>query len=300
MHLRMIVFHFWLGMVLLPWTIQAVPKVVVSIKPLHSMVSGVMTGIGNPELLSARSASVHAYAMRPSEASLLQEADLVFWIGPQLETFLETPLKSLPQGVVSVEMMETEGIQILQNDGKRSSFSTEDHGHFLDPHLWLDPLNAIWMVQRIRQVLEQLDSENASQYSQNSKSLELRLKRLDQDLKVGFQPLIEKPFVVFHPAYTYLEKRYRLNRVGVVMIHPERPTGARHLSKLRQMMQKNNVVCLFSEPQFEPRLVEMLIQGTRVRSGVLDPLGAELEGGPELYFKLLQNLGHSIRQCLDS
>ena len=120
MHLRMIVFHFWLGLVLLPWTIHAVPRVVVSIKPLHSMVSGVMTGIGNPELLSARSTSVHAYAMRPSEASLLQEADLVFWIGPQLETFLETPLKSLPQGVVSVEMMETEGIKILQNDGKRS------------------------------------------------------------------------------------------------------------------------------------------------------------------------------------
>ena len=197
-------------------------------------------------------------------------------------------------------MIETEGLQIHLNDGDRSWISAEDHDHLQDPHLWLDPLNAIRMVERIREVLEQVDPDHAAQYTHNSNALEIRLKRLDEELKEGLRYLHETPFVVFHPAYTYLENRYRLNRVGMVMIHPERPTGARHLSKLRHMMQKNNVVCLFSEPQFEPRLVEMLIQGTRVRSGVLDPLGAKLEGGPGLYFKLLQNLGHSIRQCLDS
>nr|ADD93631.1 periplasmic component ABC type Zn2 transporter [uncultured marine bacterium MedDCM-OCT-S04-C448] len=231
---------------------------------------------------------------------MLQQAELFFWVGPQLETFLEKPLASLTNSMISVEMIETKGLQIHQNEKKSFWISGGDEKNFIDPHLWLDPWNAIRMVQRISQELTEADPENAERYQENYKYLQQKLKRLDQHLEQDLGTLKQKPFAVFHPAYTYLEKRFDLMRVGVVNIHPERPPGARHLAKLRRMMQQNGIECLFREPQFEPRLTDMLLQGTKVRSAVLDPLGAELDAGPELYFTLLRNLGKSFRQCLDS
>ena len=267
--------HFWMVLLFFPWNVEAVPKVVVSIKPLHSLVSGVMEGVGKPNLLLEGNASVHVYSMRPSEVSMLQQAELFFWVGPQLETFLEKPLASLTNSMISVEMIETRGLQIHRYEKKNFWISGGNERNFIDPHLWLDPWNAIRMAQK-------------------------KLKRLYQHLEQDLGALKQKPFAVFHPAYTYLEKRFDLMRVGVVNIHPERPPGARHLAKLRRMMQQNGIECLFREPQFEPRLTDMLLQGTKVRSAVLDPLGAELDAGPELYFTLLRNLGKSFRQCLDS
>ena len=246
--------HFWMVLLFFPWNVEAVPKVVVSIKPLHSLVSGVMEGVGEPNLLLEGNASVHVYSMRPSEVSILQQAELFFWVGPQLETFLEKPLASLTHSMISVEMIEIQGLQIHQYEKKSFWISGGDEKNFIDPHLWLDPWNAIRMVQRISQVLTEADPENAERYQENFKFLQQKLKRLDQHLEQDLGTLKQKPFAVFHPAYTYLEKRFDLMRVGVVNIHPERPPGARHLAKLRRMMQQNGIKCLFREPQFEPGL----------------------------------------------
>ena len=196
-------------------------------------------------------------------------------------------------------MINTKGLQIHLNDGHLPWFYEENHELLQDPHLWLDPLNAIQMVERIQEELKLVDPIHAPKYIQNSRDLVEKLKQLHQNLEIGLQTLHEAPFFVFHPAYNYLEKRYHLNRVGMVMIHPDRPTGARHLSKLRGMMRKNKVICLFSEPQFEPKLVQMLVEGTKTHTAVLDPLGSKLKAGPELYFTLLKNLGTSFQQCLD-
>ena len=153
-----------LGMVLLffPWNVEAVPKVVVSIKPLHSLVSGVMEGVGEPSLLLEGNASVHVYSMRPSEVSMLQQAEFFFWVGPQLETFLEKPLASLTHSMISVEMIDTKGLQIHRYEKKSFWISGGDEKNFIDPHLWLDPWNAIRMVQRISQELTEADPENLS------------------------------------------------------------------------------------------------------------------------------------------
>ncbi|MED5344316.1 MAG: zinc ABC transporter substrate-binding protein, partial [SAR324 cluster bacterium] len=166
-----------------PWSVEAVPKVVVSIKPLHSLVSGVMEGVGEPSLLLEGNASVHVYSMRPSEVSMLQQAELFFWVGPQLETFLEKPLASLTNSMISVEMIETEGLQIHRYEKKSFWISGGDEKNFIDPHLWLDPWNAIRMVQRISQELTEVDPENARWYQRNSKFLQHKLKRLDQHLE---------------------------------------------------------------------------------------------------------------------
>ena len=175
--------HFWMVLLFFPWSVEAVPKVVVSIKPLHSLVSGVMEGVGEPSLLLEGNASVHVYSMRPSEVSMLQQAELFFWVGPQLETFLEKPLASLTHSMISVEMIETEGLQIHRFEKKSFWISGGDERNFIDPHLWLDPWNAIRMVQRISQELTEADPENAGRYQENSKYLQQKLKRLDQHLE---------------------------------------------------------------------------------------------------------------------
>ena len=275
------------------------PKVVVSIKPLHSLVSGVMSGIGMPSLLIPGSTSPHTYSMRPSQFRLLQQADLVFWIGPELETFLVKPLKSIRDNTPFLAMMNIGGVHLLEFESVASGIQSEDDlVHHLDPHLWLDPRNARTMVEGIRDALIRIDGRNGNIYQQNTEILIKRLKMLDEEIQSQLSLSREKPYVVFHPAFSYFEERYGLERAGLVMIRPDRPPGARHLPLLKNRIRSRKVICLFSEPQFEPRLVKVLMEGTRVRTAVLDPLGSSLEEGPELYFTLLRRLSRSFRECL--
>lgn len=279
--------------------VRAVPKVVVSIKPIHSLVAGVMYGVSQPALLIPGNTSPHTYSLRPSEASLLQEADLVFWIGSKLETFLVKPLSALAGSLSSVEMLDTNGIRLLELETDKPWFlGNEKDVHHWDPHLWLDPYNGIAMVEKIHKILIQFDPQNAAIYQRNTDSLKQRLKTLDETLRKQLSSLAGRRFVVFHPAFSYMEARYKLERTGVIMINPERPPGARHLSLLRHHLQSQKVLCLFSEPQFEPRLVKMLVEGTQVKTAILDPMGVELVPGPKLYFNLLRKLGHNFRDCL--
>ncbi len=275
------------------------PKVVVSIKPLHSLVSGVMSGIGKPPLMISGSASPHTYSMRPSQFRVLQQADLVFWIGPELETFLVKPLKSIRENTPILAMMNIGGAHLLEFESVASGIQSEDDlVHHRDPHLWLDPRNARAMVEGIRDALIRIDGRNGNIYQQNTEKMIKRLKMLDEEIQSQLSPVRGKPYVVFHPAFNYFEERYGLERVGLVMISPDRPPGARHLTILKNKIRSRKVICLFREPQFEPRLVKVLVEGTRVRSAVLDPLGSSLQEGPELYFNLLRQLSRSFRECL--
>ena len=275
------------------------PKVVVSIKPLHSLVSGVMSGIGKPPLLISGSASPHTYSMRPSQFRVLQQADLVFWIGPELETFMVKPMSTIRENIPSLAMMHIKGVGLLEFESDAPWIQSEDDRvQHRDPHLWLDPRNARAMVEGIRDALIRLDGQNGNIYQQNAENLIKRLKMLDEDIQSQLSPVREKPYVVFHPAFGYFEEHYGLDRAGLVMISPDRPPGARHLTILKKRIRTRKVICLFSEPQFEPSLVKVLVEGTRVRSAVLDPLGSSLEEGPELYFNLLRRLSRSFRECL--
>ena len=207
------------------------PKVVVSIKPLHSLVSGVMSGTGMPPLLISGSASPHTYSMRPSQFRVLQQADLVFWIGPELETFLVKPLKSIRENTPILAMMNIGGVNLLGFESVAPGIQSEDDlVHHRDPHLWLDPQNARAMVEEIRDALIKIDRRNGNIYQQNTEKLIKRLKMLDEEIQGQLSLIREKPYVVFHPAFSYFEERYGLEHVGPVMISPDRPPGARHLT----------------------------------------------------------------------
>lgn len=280
------------------------PKVVASIPPVHSLVAGVMQGAGAPRLLLAGAASAHTYALKPSDARALQDADLVFWVGEGMEAFLAKPLAALGRKSRAVPLWQAEGMRPLETRTAGSWARRDDHRHARgavehDMHVWLDPDNAKAMVLAIASELARADPERAPLYGANAERLGVRIEDLDRELGERLKPVANVPYVVFHDAYQYLEKRYGLNAVGAIAVSPERRPGAKHVAELRSKIKRLNAACVFSEPQFDSALVARFVEGTGARTGVLDPEGwLDLRAGPDLYFDLMRNLSISLSSCL--
>ena len=287
-------------------------KVLVSIKPFHSLVSAIMQDVSEPLLLINGNNSPHSYALRPSSAENLQQADLVFWGGEKLEGFLTKPLQSLASSAKLVTIQETAGLRLLPlrsgigwqkhetdsaNDHSAEDETTSTSG--TDPHIWLDPYNAKIISSKIVEILTEMDPQNAQSYRRNGEKYGLRLELLDRKLKAEMTKVAETPYMVFHDAYQYFEKRYQLNVVGSMTLHIGFGSSVRRLTAVRKTIQKEKIRCIFSEPQFSPKLLQTVIAGTNVKQGTLDPLGAGLESGAELYFTLLNNLSHNLSSCLN-
>lgn len=289
----------------------AAPRVVASIPPIHSLVAGVMDGVGAPDLLVGPTASAHTYALRPSEARLLQQAELVFWIGPVYETFLEKPLGALAAKATIVRLTDAPGIRILP---ARAGGAWEEHAHDghdrahshgakgrppgPDGHLFLDPENAKAVVRAAVTVLSAADAVNAARYRGNGEAVLARLDALDAELRATLAPVGDKPFIVFHDAYQYFEKRYGLNAVGSITVSPERQPGAQRLQRLRRKIAQLKAVCVFAEPQFEPTLVQTVIERTQARTGVLDYMGVAIAPGRDSYFEMMRGMAGALAGCL--
>lgn len=303
--------------------VAAVPGVVVSISPIHSLVAAVMEGRGTPKLLLPGGASPHATALKPSDATALQGAQVVFWIGPDLETFLEKPLQALAANARVVALWQADGVVLLpyRQGGAWTAHDHEAHDHreqddhgpahgtaahddkhdddgAWDMHLWLDPRNGIAIANAVAASLAAADPEGAELYRSNAGALEQRLRALDLSLQQTLSPLSERPYIVFHDAYQYLEARYGLNAVGSITLSPEHQPSARQVAAIRQTIRERGAACVFSEPQFPPKLVATVTEGTGARSGVLDPLGAALTPGPGAYPALMQGLAAALDACL--
>jgi zinc transport system substrate-binding protein len=293
------------------------PAVVVSIKPIHSLVAGVMEGVGAPELLIEGAGSPHSYALRPSQAQALEQADLVFWVGDGLEAFLARPLAALSGDATVVELSGADGLRLLptreggmwkgQEEGEHAAHDadhehaqeSEEHNHGeVDMHLWLDPRNAEAMVGTIAATLSASDPERAATYEGNATRIRADLARLDAELAAALAPIRDRPFVVFHDAYQYFAERYGLTAIGAITVDPQRTPGAARLRAIRAELEELGSACVFAEPQFRPALVETVVEGTGAGSGVLDPLGADLAAGPEQYSELLRGLSRSLVECL--
>lgn len=283
----------------------AAPRVETTIQPVHSLVAGVMAGIGTPGLLIRGAGSPHAYALRPSEARRLQDADVVFWIGPMLETFLSRPLGSLARRARRVALIEAPGLtrHPLRHAGAWAEGDSHDHGHEkesgLDAHIWLDPRNAAAMTRAIADTLAKVDPPRAARYRANAAGQIARIERLEQRLAGALGALRGRPYIVFHDAYQYFEKRFALRPAGAVTIAPDRPPGARRLGALRAHIRSTGARCIFIEPQFTPRTAAIIIEGTKARIAVLDPVGADIAPGADAYFMLMERLGASLAGCLD-
>ena len=284
------------------------PKVVASIKPVHSLVAAVMEGVAEPALIVRGAASPHTYAMKPSDAKALASADLVFWVGPELEGFLAKPLEANARKAQAVELLEAPGIALL-DAREGGAWDAHGHGHAhghknaheeVNTHIWLDPGNARAMVAAIAEALSAKDPANAAAYKVNADRTVRSIDALDAELKAALAPVAGKPFVVFHDAYQYFEAHYGLNGVGAITVNPERRPSAKRLSEIRARITGLGAACVFAEPQFEPALVDTIVEGTGAKKGVLDPEGADLKDGPGLYPVLMRNIAAALKGCLGS
>lgn len=297
---------------------DAGPGVVASIAPIHSLAAMVMEGVATPRLLVPRGASPHGYALRPSDAQALAHARLVIWVGPALERFLEKPLSSLVERGEILALMKAPGLVLhpARRGGAWPGHSAPDahaseqrnHGDHgddhhggaaqVDPHIWLDPMNGVAMVQAIAGALGRLDPANARRYRDNARRAGARLGSLDATLAARLGPVRRTPYVVFHDAYQYFEARYGLQAVGSIVVAADRRPGIRRIQEIRARLKETGAACVFAEPQFSPRIAATVVEGSGARIGVLDPLGSALEPGSGLYVALLTRLADDLLGCL--
>jgi len=302
-------------------------KVVTSIKPIHSLISSVMDGVGKPDIIVDGYNSPHNFSLKPSHAKMIEKANLIIWVGEDLETFLEKPLKTISKDAVNVEIMDLKGIKkfkfreknIFEDHDEHGHDEHKEHGHDEhkehghkekkhddhgheghahgehDPHVWLDPMNAKVIVKEIENQLVKLDPDNASKYNANAKKVQSELDNLTKNIKKDLKKDLR--FVVFHDAYQYFENRFDIKVLGALTVNPDVLPGAEQLSEIREVIEHEKVNCLFSEPQFNPAIIKSIAKDTKVRTGVLDPLGSTLDTGKGMYFKLLRNMYVSFKGC---
>jgi zinc transport system substrate-binding protein len=285
------------------------PAVVASFKPVHSLVAAIMEGVGTPSLLVKGAASPHTYALTPRDAAALQDAKLIFWIGDGLEHFLHKAIDTLPQNAKSVELAGIAGLTVLpmregglwdehMHEGEEAGEDREEEPY--DGHLWLDPTNAGLMAETIVHELSAADPADAAVYRANGDKLQRRLDALDQEIAASLAPVKNVPFIVFHDAYQYFDRHYGLAGVGSITVNPEQPPGAKRLNEIREKIVNQGARCVFREPNFEPALVDTVVAETDAKTGVLDPEGAGLSEGPELYFQLMRGIAGSLKACLST
>jgi len=349
-------------------------KVVTTIKPVHSLVSSVMEGVATPAILIDGAASPHGFALKPSQAADLQNADMVFWIGPDLTPSLEKPIKTLASNAVHVELMEVPGVEHLgfresarfdghdhdhgdDDHGEEAHGHDDDHGHDHashddhdhgkeehaehdyshdgdhahdhshdgdghdhashddddhdkeehaghdhahgkeDAHIWLDPQNAKAMVTAIESALVKADPDHAEQYKANAANTLQKLDDLSASVSGRMASLNNTGFIVFHDAYHYFEHRYDIEAAGAISVSPDTPPSADRVRQVRDLISETGAACVFTEPQFEPKIVSSIIEGTPVKAVVMDPLGATFENGPDLYGNLIEGLAASLEEC---
>jgi zinc transport system substrate-binding protein len=297
------------------------PEVVVSITPVHSLIAGVMAGVGTPELLMRSAQTPHDINLAPSDVRKLSRADRVFWVGRALELSMAKIVRVTVDESNSVELLSAPGMELLQIRSSGlwvpsvHSEKSDDHGGLgtvastpgnnlghkqnVDPHIWLSPVNASRIVHLAAAELSLIDPENAEFYRRNAAAVLARIHSMDLEIGKRLSAVNDIPYIVFHDAYAYFEHHYRLNAVGSLSVSLERSPGARRIQQLRATIKLRNVRCVFSEPQFEPGLVRTLLEGSEARSGRLDPLGAGLPPGPDAYFVMMNNLAEALTGCLE-
>ena len=300
-------------------------KVVTSIKPIHSLASYLMDGIGKLDLIVDGYASPHGFSMKPSHAKMLQNAELIFWVGEDLESFLEKPLSSIAKKAEKIELIEIKGLNVLKfrernifdehnhddhddhdnhdDHGKKEEHDDHDdhddheghaHGEY-DPHIWLDTMNAKAMLNEMAEHLIENDPKNEAKYKSN---LDKALKDIDKlTIEVMTELNNSVSSIVFHDAYQYFEKRFNVNVLGAFTVNTDVMPGAEQLAEIREIIEHDKVACVFSEPQFNPDIINAVAKDMKIKTGILDPLGATLDSGKDLYFKLIRNMSASFKGC---
>ena len=309
-----------------------VPNVAADIAPVHSLVSRVMDGVGAPKLVIKSGASPHDYRLRPSEAKALQDADLVFWMGEELTPWMNGALETLASKASITTLLDQEGVTL--HDFRESAlFEAHDHddhddhdddkdhkdhddhddhdddkdhkdhkdhddhgGH--DPHAWLSPENAKLWLNIIASKLSVADPQNAASYFMNAAAGQAEMEEMIVEVNVMLKPVQGGKFVVFHDAYQYFENDFDFYASGAISLGDSSDPSPARIQKVQKRIRDEGIQCVLAEPQFNEGLVVTVMEGSEATASVIDPLGAELNTGPNLYTQLIKNMAKTLRDCL--
>ena len=308
-----------------------VPNVVADIAPVHSLVSMVMKGVGEPKLLIPQNASPHHYAMRPSEARALQEANLVVYLGHDMTPWLEPLFETVAASAEPLDLSEVYGVLQLSfrevpvfgeheghddhddheghdheeegHDDHDDHEGHDDHAHHdhdgNDPHMWLDPANALVWLDAIASELGHIDPENAARYRANANTAKEEISHEIHHLEDHLKSVQGQGFLVFHDAYQYFENRFGISATGSISIADASKPNAKRLQELKHHFEEEGIHCVLSEPQYSSKLIDSVFGGFKPHIGVADPIGVDLELGSGLYLELLENLASGIAECVN-
>ncbi len=302
------------------------PKVATDIAPVHSLVARVMQGVGSPDLIVPKGDSPHGFSMRPSSAAALQNADLVFWVSEGLTPQLHDAIETLAAGASVTELLEADGVKLLdfrenalfEKHGHGEDEGHEDHGEHghedhaehkhddhddhsaHDPHGWLSVQNARVWLNVIAAELSKADPENAGAYFANAAEARAEMEALSQEMMTMLEPARGGSLIVFHDAYQYFESDFDFPASGAISIGDASDPSPARIAEIQARLKNEGVQCVLSEPQYNPGLVATVLDGTAANTGVMDPLGASLELGPELYPQLIRSLSQTLATCLNA
>lgn len=260
------------------------PRVLVSIKPIHSLVSELMQGINEPALLIDGYQSPHTFQLHPGAARKIAWANIIIWVGPTLETSLRKALKQADDKTI---------IQLTQAE---QSHPNDNHLH-INPHRWLDPHLAQTDITRITKALNKLYPEHVPQITANNRRLIKKLQLLDKKIQQRFPDKPKIPAILYHDAWHHFQRRYGITTHGIIAPNAHKQPGAQHLYNLSQSIESQRTQCLLIEPQFKPRYLSTLQKKHPLRIVTLDPLAAELPAGSGTYFQMMHNITQAFSQC---
>ncbi len=283
---------------------EANVRVLTSIKPLQLIAAAVQDGVAVPEVLLPPGASPHNYALRPSDVRRVQEADLLYWIGPDMETFLPRVLSGRSKASVPVESLPGMHLRHFTASAEHHDDDEDEHDHdhrpgSVDAHLWLSSVNARVIAAKMAADLSQADPANAAHYESNVKAFSARLDALDAKIKQRVAGISGKQYFVFHEAFDYFEEAYGLKHAGVFAVSSEVQPGAQHVAAMRARLTEFGKTCVFSEPPLRPRLADTLSAGLPVKLAELDGLGGYTPATAQGYEQLLSKLADDLAGCLE-
>ncbi|MBN6029462.1 zinc ABC transporter substrate-binding protein ZnuA [Pantoea ananatis] len=288
--------------------------IVASIKPVGFIASAIADGVTPVEILLPDGASEHDYALRPSDVKRLQNADLVVWVGPEMEAFMTKSAAALP-AKKNLEIVQIPGVKTMllrggeDDDHDDHEAAEHNHDHHDDEahhhhhgefnmHLWMSPEIAKKTAVAIHGKLLELMPQDKAKLDANLQHFEAELADTDKRIISQLAPVKDKGYFVFHDAYTYFEKHYGLSPTGHFTVNPEIQPGAQRLHQIRTQLVEKKAVCVFAEPQFRPAVIDAVARGTEVRKGTLDPLGTDISLGKDSYVKFLSQLSSQYETCL--
>jgi len=290
-------------------------SVVASVKPLGFIAAAIADGVTPVDVLLPDGASEHDYALRPSDIKRIKNADLVVWVGPEMEAFMSKPAADLP-AEKNLEIAAMQQVKPLllkgaddddHHDDEHAQESGEaheeeahhhHHGEF-NMHLWLSPQISRLAAVAIHGKLLELMPESKAKLDANLQQFERELADTDKHISAQLAPVSNKGYFVFHDAYTYFEKQYGLSPSGHFTVNPEIQPGAQRLHQIRTQLVEQKAVCVFAEPQFRPAVIDAVARGTKVRKGTLDPLGTNISLSQDSYVKFLLQLSGQYASCLN-